>query len=126
MRLLNFRLYTLKTAMGIDKWSCQNVVPVYLPAISVLKFSMILFSSTYKFRKRILTPFLPVPVLPENFCSLFLFLLRELLSSSHIAWLYQILSTLVPPLNPYFQPHNYSHPHLSGQGFFAKIFLSRS
>lgn len=127
MGLLNFRLYTLKIAMHIDKWSSQNVVPVYLPANNVLKFPMIFFSSVYKFRRSTLALFLTAPVLSENSCSLLLFLLRELISSSCIAWLYQILPTLVPHPNPHPSPPiPPTFPlHLSGQGFFAIIFLSR-
>lgn len=78
----------------------QNVAPVNLPANSVLKFPMISFSSVYKFRKRTLARFLTVPVLSENSCSLPVFLLRELISPSYIAWLYQILPALPPPPTP--------------------------
>lgn len=47
----------------------SKVGPFQPPDNSVLKFPMIFFSSTYKFRKRTLVPFLTISVLYENSCS---------------------------------------------------------
>lgn len=63
---------SLKVVMDIDQWSSQELVPIYPPAHTVLKFSVTFFSFSNEFRKGTLVPFLIVPILSENFSSLLL------------------------------------------------------
>lgn len=131
----------------------SKVGPFQPPDNSVLKFPMIFFSSTYKFRKRTLVPFLTISVLYENSCShvlvfsaaqaslyadgtYFIFphclaisnspssLTQTSPSPSPSLPLALSLPSSLPPLSSFGYAKTYQRSS-SGHGYFAAIFLPR-